>query len=963
MIDLSKLDDPEVRKAIFLAELAAWLHDWQKCIDMKIAADWAKSKLPISKEKISQWKEINNTYPPKSFADALHSLGEVTISQCTQPLKLGELIKLGKKPSDAKQHPCPLVQLLGKCHDVAHMEKELGDQEYREFSTDWQSTIWGYFNGQPVDILKNLIQKVKPGLENFTERRKDVLAKLREVFGEAWGDTRIPINEVTLWDWSLVVAALYKPELARCVLMKEQREPKQVVWRLLSIRSDSFEYLTRAAGIPDVLARKNLLHEAWNNIQKLLEEEYPLGLEVYRDEDGSLFVVPDIENIGFSLFDNSKQKTLHKLITESFVQGTVNGDPDLRIGGEIIPHIHSDENPWNGKPPNDLPPVGKHVKRKVQLKSDPVAIADFWRTNVTDICTVCGLRPQGPGKKSADRKVCDICEKRRADRSKEWATEKLHTTIWVDEVADKNARLALIVGFFDMEHWLSGDLVRSLTVRKPDDQNGRTADKVAKNPSFARLRRVWETTRRFWQEVAPTDESRNLERTLIGSEVKQKGRRLEVRGELIPNTPGDTLGPYHVYELVLPQGIKIPVVWDFKNKQFITAENLLYTAHCLNEDDVDNHQQAAEAVKSHIKGMLKFEESTGYGAINKVIGEINVHSCDIIQNIYYTPIIPILAEPRTFMALVPADKALEVAKAIKTKYEREMGKVRNRLPLTLGLVFAHRHTPLRAIMDAGRQMQGRKAEVSVWEVIESARKIVSENDTLPKRFEADKNGQFAQWYEIFLKKENRRITWHVPAMMGDGNTEDHWYPYVFLETNAEPTGRNRYFSGPNPWTNKTGWLVHAGDLKPGDRVYFTPSTFDFEWLDANSRRFEIHYDETGRRATRRSKPYYLDDLDRMEELWGYMKYLSITQRHQVVRAIEARREEWFGRDEALDSRKDSVFRQFVKDTLAGAAWPKGQLWKSISDEWQEKLIHAGVCGELTDMAELHMEILKEKEKE
>jgi len=33
-----------------------------------------------------------------------------------------------------------------------------------------------------------------------------------------------------------------------------------------------------------------------------------------------------------------------------------------------------------------------------------------------------------------------------------------------------------------------------------------------------------------------------------------------------------------------------------------------------------------------------------------------------------------------------------------------MGKVRNRLPLHLGVVYAHRRTPLRAVLGAGKRM-------------------------------------------------------------------------------------------------------------------------------------------------------------------------------------------------------------------------------------------------------------------
>ncbi len=69
------------------------------------------------------------------------------------------------------------------------------------------------------------------------------------------------------------------------------------------------------------------------------------------------------------------------------------------------------------------------------------------------------------------------------------------------------------------------------------------------------------------------------------------------------------------------------------------------------------------------------------------------------------------------MVLVPADKALEAAKKIKEKYEKEMGKVRNRLPMNLGIVYAGYHTALPAIMDAGRRLMQINNEEKTWTLI------------------------------------------------------------------------------------------------------------------------------------------------------------------------------------------------------------------------------------------------------
>jgi 1,2-phenylacetyl-CoA epoxidase PaaB subunit len=327
-----------------------------------------------------------------------------------------------------------------------------------------------------------------------------------------------------------------------------------------------------------------------------------------------------------------------------------------------------------------------------------------------------------------------------------------------------------------------------------------------------------------------------------------------------------------------------------------------------------------------------------------------------IANGSFVPALPLLAEPRVFMALVPADRALEVIRQIKTKYEREMGKVRNRLPLHLGVVFAPRPTPLRAVLDAGRAMLERQTVASVWEVLCCAQKMVSKGDSLPARFQPDQAGQFAEWYEVTLQKDDQRLTWHIPALMGDSQTEDLWYPYVFLDDQVEPTTRKRYFKSRNPWKGCDGWLVHAAELQVGDQVWFAPATFDFEFLDTTTRRFEIHYDTNGRRANRHTRPFYLDDLERFDRLWEVFLRLSTTQRHQVVRMIEATREEWFGQDHGGTSVTDQVFRQFVHDTLAGAEWD----WKALSQNIRAQLVAAGTKGELADLLELRMEILKEE---
>jgi hypothetical protein len=110
--------------------------------------------------------------------------------------------------------------------------------------------------------------------------------------------------------------------------------------------------------------------------------------------------------------------------------------------------------------------------------SNPHAVLSMWQSQkeTTDVCPVCGIRPQGydgAGKrlnqKALNRNVCGICERRRVDRASTWAGD-LQTTVWTNEVADENGRLALIVGRFGLEHWLTGEALASIMAFEPSSR-------------------------------------------------------------------------------------------------------------------------------------------------------------------------------------------------------------------------------------------------------------------------------------------------------------------------------------------------------------------------------------------------------------------------------------------------------------------------------------------------------------
>jgi len=130
-----------------------------------------------------------------------------------------------------------------------------------------------------------------------------------------------------------------------------------------------------------------------------------------------------------------------------------------------------------------------------------------------------------------------------------------------------------------------------------------------------------------------------------------------------------------------------------------------------------------------------------------------------------------------------------------------------------------------------------------------------------------------------------------------------------------------------------------------------PSRFDFEFLDTAARRFEVSYESAKRRGSiHPCRPYYLEQLEDLNKLWKILlKGLVTSQIHNLIALIEAKRMEW-----STDQDK-SIFERMVCDILANANWNP----RPARDEF-EYLQRAAVSGQLADVIELYMRILKEK---
>lgn len=860
--------------------------------------------------------------------------------------KLAQLMALANRPGLAKidwttvlgknMHPGLLV---GQVHGIAHFEKEdAPDDQAQPYQRMYRATPFGLEDRIPVGSTDGLT-KVLESLpldqigHILTDQRQEWLKNMRDGMVQGIADTRRPQNDLTLWDWGYMAASLTKAAAAWFFKTKPASHDFTnrglLAWRTLRVNLDFLGLYQQSDTIRDLLGIGDALKESFKAVQTLLEETYTLANRFYHDETGAYYLFPN-----FDLDDKLRQE-----IRDCF-------PPDLQ------PQIHLEER-VNGA---ELDPrdskynytaaakqlVAEPRKCALEMREQPVR----WDNNLyswekewsedrppnAELCTVCGCRPVGypledsPAeanlaseleswatfKKARERNLCRVCLTRRGRRSQKWAGGGFQGTVWTSEVADKHGRLALLVGRLGLEGWLDGSLFSTIMI-KPD---------MPKAPSPARLYRVAETGRRFWRQVG--DE-------IAPGVVDRRRFRLALypAPAALPALRAAT-GSYHACELSW-NGMTLEVVWD--NNRFVTVENLDYFAR---RHDFKDEKWIAELGRAQ----CRLQEPGAAGRASRDLGPVQIIMPEKLDG--YVPAIPLLAEPGVGLLLVPADQAVKLAQAVRRAYVERMERVRDRLPLHLGLVFFPRRTPIRAVLEVGRAMlkMGEKGAEDLWGIVKA--ETVNGN----RRLTFD-NG----------------VVWEVPLCSGDDTIPDEWYPYFLTE---RPEGKAPVASGA---------LKHVKDLKdradPGKKsdqestVFIRPGRFDFEFLDTTGRRFEISYDAQGRRRSRPTRPFLLDDLDRLQAIWEQMQDLTITQHYQVVQTIEAAREAWFSRDDRLaSSQKDKeeekgTFEQFVRDTLANAAW-RQRAWAKISLEQRRQLEEAGVTGELTDLAELHLQILKEK---
>ncbi len=774
-------------------------------------------------------------------SDLRDQLERTCITICNEKIVVGDLIE---------EHATPFFsRKTCQRNDRNNTSKILQQSDFCDSSSDkglansqqncgsFISTAFG--NESSLNLLDRH-EFYRDSLKNWGNHQ-ELLKIIDKYYKNCLGETRRCANDVTLWDHSYSVASLFKSAVSNVVINNAWPSNfREITWPLLCVNFDVLGLYTKAIKIADLLAYQKAIENACGVVKHLVEEEYPLGNEVYRDTTGIYFSFPDLDL--WDELDNLLRCEVEKVEPELA--------PLIRVGqcngntaAEQLKHILGEQR--------------RRAIRELAKPFTPENTSSCWQQlweNLPDgnceVCPVCRLRPMKEG-----QEACETCMNRRGSRVQEWLGNP-RTTIWIDEIADHNDRVALVVGKFGLDDWLSGDLVQTMLVKAIENNPN---DCVPKNPSPARLRRVWETCQRFWSETV-------MESILAG---KSFGGGDVLRCMRVAVVPDDCKGWQEnvPYDGTI-NGRAVSLLWQESEKRFITIINLqLGVSQAWDEVGLIGEWHGRICTVS-ILGKPGQTRTFTVQQVQSLNGEP-------IQ--IYAPYLSLLESPDCFLALVPAAEALEIADKIRDEYQKQFRKVQNRLPLFLHIVFFPRKLPLMAVMDAARRMLNSKFVHDEWRIAGTP-----QND--------------GKMVTLCLEQNGQSITLQISIVMGDGTTEDVWYPYFELVGTPAPHHTYRF--------ERAGvWWVHVKTLQAGETVRVTPSRFAYLFLESTAQRF---------RFDPKRDVLLLDELPRLTAMWQRLKESGITMTglRNVQALLESKGAAW-GRD-------SEEFERLTRTTLKQA---------------------------------------------
>ena len=791
---------------------------------------------------------------------------------------------------------------------------------------------------------------------------------LRKAFSSTLAETRLPNNDVTLWDQSYVAAALFKSAVAGAILEDQfpwhDRQIKQNTrWRLLTVGIGTDHYEARSVRIGDWLGAREAIDAFFQRVRRLVEVDIAVGALLYRDGDTAVFSFPGERSASGNatgLDGNKWQSWLQERIDAIAQEFSLETPPYCRLSDST----------------RSLVPMVKETRETREILAVPLHRPWKISSEVADghVCPVCLLRENGNRK--GRQAPCDVCAKRRRGRLDAWLGGKLGSdTIWLNELADANDRIALLTINLDVEPWLGGGGVDSLrtqsiaTWRMFNPLLENTANPIEPSAPFEKLIA-------YVKSRLPSFDKDDAVLSSLQEGYKREPDWKPFFGKIVEDRSAapswdslndDQRARWLVHQLFckLPSPGRVYRFWRQAEDFFgdllhmfrrIAAQdaNRWRTRRLILEPDdgtagaawrdrqvydgrwrdepislLYDRDKNSFITACNLARLLRAEESKESlrnaelsvtaeddNNIQRALKVANVRE-DVGPPGVYNPIIPLEASPLRFRVLVPLEAASACVDLAVEAWEQEFARVWDRLPLRVGVIAFAQKLPFQAVIEVARNIEAdlESAAGKTWRVARCERR----------------DGAVAL---CFKRPDGGIELCTAPVRLPDGR-EDLFYPYAAVEERKPRL--------PRDFPHPDGQLYrHFGDLKAGDGVKVCPALIATLFMTTGADRFQP------------IKALPLSSWGRMRETWRLLDRVapSGSALRAAWGALEVKQAEWCDADlKWIPGAKESWL------ALARSVLGEGL---QVGGAALETLVEAAADGILKYAVDWHMTVLKQR---
>lgn len=901
----------------------------------------------------------------------------------------------------------------------------------------FRSNVYGFEGKETlIDVedldrrREDLYKKLELILQWFNkcwDVREESLKIIREAFTVTVSDTTRPANDTTLWEHCYAVATLIKVILAHYMIHGIKLDVfHHVFFGIFGVGWDGLRFITPGHKIADIISRKQVIERVKREIRKVIEYDIPLGNCIYEDLNGIYFLVPALEQPEHikNSFITEDGKKKYEGVLKGIKQQIYEICAD-QSEGELYPHFSQiDGTSFMTQIVKTIKEIKKQCKIPIgEGNSALVGKLKLWWAEKSgySVCPVCQKRPVG----DKEDKICSVCLERRRvtqkqERQKQKGQEqKTSPTLFLEEIADKNNRVALIVACFSLEEWLGGKMIRSLFV-SPTMMMKKEVEDLGNTTQF---RQEELEIKHFLQKKFPAG----------WSDYRYERIKQEIglcRKCATTNNCSDREYAQNVLFLYDRRGAKldsrIKDRWESflnsakkeHNNPPLSDENLLINillSKTPTPSTVLDVWQSTEAffkkmvdIENQKENLLQFLEerkrpkltidggTEGLHEGATYEGEINGERVEVVwqgENTFWV----INKEYKDELKEKWQEKNLQIT-------ESDTKSLFNKIVVRITEVNSISYLPYREIVSTPvlfmvlvpgseaikitrflhqqyvkhfGKVTGRLPfsigniffykKVPMFVVLDTARRMVENFEKLHK-----KERQFIlknippAWQRTLLpqldikvasQETNEEITWQLPLKLGDCSI-DHFHPYMMVEKNQcnhNPKARVSFLPALD------GSAIHISELEQGDVIKAYPNYYDFEFLDTTTRRFDLKMEDTEKRChsffgKNGTRPYLLEQLPDIQTLWQRLKSMPDLT-NTKLKNIEMLLQTKIKEWQVTINKENSVWEALVDSIL------KKEFGLDVEEEEFKFFKKAILTGLFLDCLELHLKILKQRIKE